>query len=254
MVKFILALVKAFFSTFKSKKRKPVVTPGPAPVIEEVCEEEEIVEPKVVEKPVHQPKYLWLLDNGHGSLTKGKRSPVFDDGSQLLEYEFNRDIVNRVCDILDQEGIKYKKVVPEVEVGNILRERVKRANAVKSNLPKVFVSVHANAAPRRRNSKFASPSAKGIETWHTHNDKQSEQISAVFQRHLIEQTGFKDRKLKSRVEKQFYVLRFTKCPAILTECGFMNNKIEGQLLLTEEYRQKIARAHALAIIELEKIV
>lgn len=30
-------------------------------------------------------KFHILLDNGHGEDTKGKRSPVWKDGSQLLE-------------------------------------------------------------------------------------------------------------------------------------------------------------------------
>ena len=38
-----------------------------------------------------------LLDNGHGQETPGKRSPVWADGSQLFEYEFNRDIVRRIA-------------------------------------------------------------------------------------------------------------------------------------------------------------
>lgn len=31
-----------------------------------------------------------LIDNGHGRATAGKRSPVWPDGKQLFEYEFNR--------------------------------------------------------------------------------------------------------------------------------------------------------------------
>ena len=30
-----------------------------------------------------------LIDNGHGRATAGKRSPVWPDGKQLFEYEFN---------------------------------------------------------------------------------------------------------------------------------------------------------------------
>ena len=37
-----------------------------------------------------------ILENGHGSQTPGKRSPIWGDGSQLLEWEFNRDIVRRI--------------------------------------------------------------------------------------------------------------------------------------------------------------
>lgn len=37
-----------------------------------------------------------ILDAGHGYNTKGKRSPVWSDGSQLFEWEFNRDVVKRI--------------------------------------------------------------------------------------------------------------------------------------------------------------
>jgi len=31
-------------------------------------------------------KITWLLDNGHGDDTPGKRSPMLIDGRQFLEY------------------------------------------------------------------------------------------------------------------------------------------------------------------------
>ena len=49
-----------------------------------------------------ESKYLWILDNGHGGMidgvyqTPGKRSPVWPDGTQLFEGEFNRAIVDRL--------------------------------------------------------------------------------------------------------------------------------------------------------------
>ena len=42
-----------------------------------------------------ESNYLWILDNGHGGMidgvyqTPGKRSPVWPDGTQLFEGEFN---------------------------------------------------------------------------------------------------------------------------------------------------------------------
>lgn len=47
-----------------------------------------------------------ILDAGHGYNTKGKRSPVWSDGSQLFEWEFNRDVVKRI-----REGIIKTKVM-----------------------------------------------------------------------------------------------------------------------------------------------
>ena len=39
-------------------------------------------------------KILFILDPGHGINTPGKRSPVWGDGRQLFEHEFNKDVVN----------------------------------------------------------------------------------------------------------------------------------------------------------------
>jgi len=203
------------------------------------------------EKP--QGRYLWCLDNGHGKFTKGKRSPVFDDGvTQFLEYEFNRDIVRRIMAQLDEHGISYFNVVPEVEVDDFLRERVDRANAKKSELPKLFVSVHSNAASARSSKHWASASISGIETWYFHNSKKGRKVASIFQKHLIDQTGLKNRHLKSRPESQFFVLRKTRMTAVLTENGFYNNEVEAAKLMTDEMRQKVADAHVVAILEIEK--
>lgn len=217
---------------------------------------EPVVDPGELEEPEPaKPKgrYLWCLDNGHGQKTAGKRSPVFDDGnSQLLEYEFNRDIVRRIALELDKHGISYYNVVPETDIDDFLQGRVDRANGFETELPKLFVSVHSNAAPARSSNHWASDSIKGIETWHYHGSKRGQLMASIFQRHLIEKTKFNNRHLKSRPESQFYVLRKTKMTAVLTENGFYNNKNEALNLMKEEVRQKIADAHVAAILEIEE--
>lgn len=54
-----------------------------------------------------------VLDNGHGRETPGKRSPKFEDGTQFFEWEFNRDIVNRIAAQLKDLNIPYEILVPE---------------------------------------------------------------------------------------------------------------------------------------------
>lgn len=202
---------------------------------------------------LHEQRFLWCLDNGHGKLTSGKRSPVFDDGkTQFFEYEFNRDIVKRIIEKLDVLGIAYFNVVPQVDVGNILEERVNRANAKQSNLTKIYLSIHSNAAPAPSSKSWASPNINGIETWHYHGSSKGQRIAAVFQKHLLAQTGWKNRHLKSRAQGQFYVLRKTRMTAILTENGFYNNKKQATELMKDSIRQKIADAHIAAILEIEQ--
>ena len=70
------------------------------------------------ETPIQQARFLWCLDNGHGKLTPGKRSPKLKDGNRFYEYEFNRDIVRRIIEQLEEHGLSYYNVVPEVDVDN----------------------------------------------------------------------------------------------------------------------------------------
>lgn len=201
--------------------------------------------------PASKGRYLWCLDNGHGKKTPGKRSPLFDDGkTRFFEYEFNRDIVQRIREALDKYDVKYYITVPEVDIDDFLKGRVDRANNLKSDLPKIFVSVHANAAPAASSESWAP--ASGIETWFFHGSKRSQKLASVFQKYLIKKTGFRNRNIKSQPTGQFYVLRNTNMPAVLTENGFYNNKVEAAELMKPEVRQKIADAHVAAILEIEK--
>ncbi|MEL7222259.1 MAG: N-acetylmuramoyl-L-alanine amidase, partial [Bacteroidota bacterium] len=143
-------------------------------------------------------------------------------------------------------------VVPEVDIDNFLQGRVERANSKSSDLPKIFVSIHANAAPAQSSKHWAADSIKGIETWFFHGSKKGQKLASIFQRHLIDFTGFNNRHLKSQPNRQFYVLRKTRMPAVLTENGFYNNKREAQQLMRDDVRQKIADAHVAAILELEE--
>ena len=209
--------------------------------------------PPETEEPQHEARFLWCLDNGHGKLTSGKRSPVFDDGeTQFFEYEFNRDIVKRIIEKLDKLGVKYFNVVPEVEVGNSLEERVGRANNKASDLPKIYVSIHSNAAPAASSRHWAASSISGIETWYFHGSAKGRRLASVFHKHLIAKTAWKNRHLKSKSKGQFYVLRKTRMPAVLTENGFYNNKAQAAELMKDNIRQAIADAHVAAILELEE--
>lgn len=249
------------FSPPPPEEEPVVVNPGPRPQPEPKPEPEKPAaeqpkpKPEAPKPPVAAPKgrYLWCLDNGHGKLTPGKRSPMFDDGrTQFLEYEFNRDIVARMKKQLDEKGVQYFITVPEVDIDDFLQGRVDRANARKSDLPKIFVSIHSNAAPARSANDWAPDSISGIETWYYHGSKTGQKLAGIFQKHLIEKTGFANRHLKSRPDGQFYVLRKTKMPSVLTENGFYNNKREAAELMKPEVRQKIADAHVAAILEIEK--
>lgn len=240
---------------FEEEKAKPV---EPKPTVTPPKPEATVtpVRPTPTETPdptKRVPRYLWCLDNGHGIKTPGKRSPIFDDKkTQFLEYEFNRDIVKRIMERLDEEGMKYFNVVPEVDIDDFLAGRVERANNKKSTLPKLYISIHSNASPAINSNSWGPDSVSGIETWYFDGSKRGQKMASIFQKWLIDKTRYKNRHLKTTAETNLYVLRKTNMTAVLTENGFYNNKKQAAELMKDSVRQAIAEAHVQAILEIEK--
>ena len=188
-------------------------------------------------------KILWLLDNGHGIDTPGKRSPILTDGRQFMEYEFNRDVVSRIIDQLNQADFNSICLVPE-EHDISLNTRVKRANLYYRSKPCVLVSVHSNAFGD--GLRFTIP--RGIASYCYEGSMAGYKIAEVFQENLVQVTGWRDRGIR---RGNYHILRNTKMPAILTENGFYTNREQVEYLLDPNWREHIASAHVEAITEIE---
>lgn len=189
-------------------------------------------------------KPIVLLDNGHGKETAGKRSPVWSDGSQLFEYEFNRDIVRRIVEQLEAENIPYRVLVPE-ETDIALSERVKRANDIaKEYNNKVYVlSVHANAG-----------GGTGWEVYTSRGQTAADSIATVFAEEATREfvpdgwrMRFDHTDGDPDKEAKFYILTKTTCPAILTENFFMDTEKDCRFIMSEDGRERIANMHVAAI-------
>lgn len=182
-----------------------------------------------------------LLDNGHGRETPGKRSPVWSDGSQLFEWEFNRDIVKRIAERLKVSEIDAVVIVQE-ETDIALGERCRRVN--KYGKDALLISIHANAGGGTGWECYTSPGQ-------TESDN--------FARILCDQARLDLPEWKMRFdisdgdpdkEEAFFILKNTICPAILTENFFMDTETDCRFIMSSVGRERIARMHATAIIKM----
>lgn len=174
---------------------------------------------------------LVATDAGHGRETSGKRTPPFPDGSIMKENTFNKAVVGYLIAELERNGFQTVNVAPET-IDTALSVRTTRANNAGAD---IYISVHANAFGDGWND------ANGIETLvYRVGDNGQTQLAKLVQAKLIAETGLKDRGVKERTD--LAVLRETKMPAILCECGFMTNRNEADLLRSDDYRRKVARA------------
>lgn len=180
---------------------------------------------------------LIILDNGHGNNTPGKRSPVWKDGTQLFEYEFNRDIVCRVANALKCAGINHLVLVPEINDIS-LPERIKRVNKHKNS---ILISIHANAGGGTGFEIFTSPGETASDPIATIFCEECEKEFPEFKMRFDWSDGDPDK------EANFYMLVKSSMPAILTENLFMDTKKDCDFLMSEEGRERIAKYHVKAI-------
>lgn len=187
-------------------------------------------------------KKIVILDAGHGDNTPGKRSPVWSDGKQLFEYEFNRDIVRRITEQLDDAGIEYRVLVPEL-TDTSLGERVRRINQIHNETGGqcFLLSIHANAG-----------GGTGWEN-HIYTEKSKSKEYAIILANEAEKEFAPDWKIRKPFANQpywisnFQILRQSKCPAVLTENFFMDNEKDCLFIMSETGRERVANMHVAAI-------
>lgn len=185
-----------------------------------------------------------LIDNGHGSNTPGKCSP----DSRLREYDYTREIAERLVMELRKNGIDAERIVKE-EIDVPLAERCRRANEYKAS-EAILVSIHCNAAGN--GSDWMS--ARGWEAWTSVGKTKADKLATC----LYEGTehclpGMNMRKDMADgdpdKESQFYILRHTNCPAVLTENLFQDNREDVEFLLSEEGKRAIVSLHVWGIMK-----
>lgn len=231
----------------------PVTDPVdvPEPEVQESGDTETVEEPIIVTpmpKPYEGINFHVLLDNGHASSTPGKRQ-LLEDGSYFFEYEFNRDVVQRIARKLDDLGIPYDIIVPEVDKDVALSERAARANSLCSKYGTAncfFISVHSNAFGDGK----TFTDAKGWSVWTTKGPTKSDEYATTMFEAASDILPKYDMTTRSQMtdddpdyEENFTVIYKTWCPAVLTENMFFTNKKEVSWLMTSEGREAIADIH-----------
>ena len=167
-----------------------------------------------------------VIDAGHGAHDKG--------GAAGLVYEKHLclDVARRLDVYLRDKGMQTVMTRTRDEYIS-LPSRCYIANRQRGS---VFVSIHFNEASRA--------GAKGIETFYAGSSGRD--LGSRVHSRLISTTKAENRSLKWH---GYYVLRNTKAPAILVECGFLSNSWERKRCLAPWYRQLIVQAIGDGIIK-----
>lgn len=151
------------------------------------------------------------IDAGHG----GKDPGAF---RYVVEKDYVLKIALEVQKLMKQNN-------PFVGVlmtrsSDVFVELSKRAELSNNFSSDCFVSIHMN-------SNEGVPGA-GFEVWHYPGSIKGNALSQNIRSHLIRYIPLPDRGIKT--SSSFAVLRLPKAPAVIVECGFVNNKRDADFV------------------------
>ena len=208
-----------------------------------------------------------VIDPGHGGKELGAKGY-----SGTVEKNIVLQLSLRVAELLAEKNINVILTRKSDETIS-LKNRVLIANEAEADL---FLSIHANSAEAKTLTGIETFSASGTTNKplssialfenlgveldflesdvSVNNDLLSDEWAETVHQTVVNQLRNTYDELDVSIDdngvKQdaFYVLRKTKMPAALFECGFLSNKEEEQRLRNSFYAEEIAQALSRAVI------
>ncbi|MBE7028565.1 MAG: hypothetical protein E7407_05990 [Ruminococcaceae bacterium] len=201
--------------------------------------------PKASPATAKKPETI-VIDAGHGEPDGGAVSI-----SGHIESSLNLDVALKLCDYLKKNG--FNIIMTRENENGIFDENAKttkekkvsdmhsREKIMNTSGADLFVSIHMN--------KFEIAKYSGPQVFYSPHIEKSEAIAESIQQMLISD-------LKPQMEREIkksdggiYLLKKAQIPAVLIECGFLSNPDEEKLLLSDDYRKKMAESIGKGIIK-----
>lgn len=170
-----------------------------------------------------------MLDPGHGGNDPGAV------GNGLQEKNVVLDICKRIESKLKQyEGVEVR-LTRTNDTFLTLTQRSALANQWRADY---FTSVHINAG-----------GGQGYEDFIFNGNVSAATVSrqTIMNAEVVKSTGFNNR---GRKRANFAVLRTTNMPAILTECGFIDNTRDANNLKNPNFLDRIAEGHVQGFVRI----
>lgn len=183
-----------------------------------------------------------VIDAGHGGEDPGKIGV-----NQALEKEINLSIAKRCKLLLEQNGylvyLTREGDADLAEAGSKNRKAQDmraRISVLQEKQPVLGISIHQNSYP--------SESCRGAQVFYLQGSAEGKRLAQTLQKQL--KSEIKDGNTRqAKADASYYLLKHAPCPFVIVECGFLSNREEAELLLTEEYQEKVAFAVHLGVIE-----
>ena len=181
------------------------------------------------------------VDAGHGGYDGGAVGRV----SGTPEKGLNLDVAQRVERLLTAQGARvimtrtgdYALCDEDPPIRKKLQDMQRRAKIIEQGGADVLLSIHMN--------EYAGRSESGPQVFYRENCPAGRLLAGAMQQAMTAQLAPK--KEREALGGDYYILTLG-IPGVLVECGFLSNREEEAMLLTEEYRERVATAIAVGVL------
>lgn len=177
-------------------------------------------------------KKVIVVDAGHGGNDPGKVS-----GNNVLEKDVNLQIATKLANELENAG--FRVVMTRTEDNGLYKEddvnkkaadlRARCEIAEEENAD-LLISIHQNS--------FSDSNVRGGQAFYYTNSVKGKKMASLIQEHL--KSADKDNTREAKANDSYYLLIHTPCICVIVECGFLSNAAEAELLVSDEYQNRLA--------------
>lgn len=178
-----------------------------------------------------------VIDPGHGGVDPGAIGL-----NKTQEKDINLAISLCLKDILISNGYEvimtresdiaihdeHYKSISKIKTSD-LKNRLK---IIEDNPDAITISIHQN--------KFQSESSHGAQMFYGRKNIQSKMLAQSIQDAFVEKLQPDNQRKIKQSTSSVYIIHNATTPITLVECGFLSNRQEEELLIQEEYQQKVA--------------
>ena len=177
--------------------------------------------------------HIVVIDPGHGGADPGAES-----AGGLKEKNVNLDISLKLQKKLSDSG--YNVIMTRTTDVGLYSENdsnkkssdmKKRVNIINNSGAELAISIH-------QNSFNSDSSVAGFQAMYNSNSKESKDLAELIYKNFKENIG-SSRLRNVQKDNSLYILKNSKVPISLVECGFLTNAEEARILQSDEYQENL---------------
>lgn len=185
-------------------------------------------------------KLCVVIDAGHGGSDPGKIGV-----NEAKEKDINLEISLKLKEVLEKHNISVvltrdsdEGLYSSQTANQKAQDMQNRCKIIEQSNAQFTISIHQNS--------YTSPEIKGAQTFYYGQSVEGKKLAEEIQAALIAHVDPQNHRA-AKANESYYLLKKTPTPTVIVECGFLSNPTEADLLLQDDYQNKLVNAIYLGI-------